>query len=216
MSKKIFIVLLSFLNLAIAQDQTLDLGTPPKELPEYDTAAVKLSWNEIVKEHYGYFANHYIYAKGGSKRDTIMTIRNATMAIFGGIYGWQKSGFWKSYDKIVKPFYKSRTVQRALYDWIKSEYWEAYLNLPDWKKKIYKDMLIHAKEYVSSFDYDIELKILEESERFFIYNGPNGRRGDYRRMEAFIFRRVHKKEMTIQEISYWISVLEKDLTALEK
>ena len=58
-------------------------------------------------------------------------------------------------------------------------------------------MLKSAKLYVASFNYNEELKILKEKPSLFIYTGPKGKRGDFGRMEAFIFRRIHNGDMTL-------------------
>lgn len=76
-------------------------------------------------------------------------------------------------------------------------------------------MLKHAKKYVFIFDYEAELAVFRKKEKYFNYSGPNGYRGEFGRMEAFIFRRVNNNEMTLQQISGWIDILQKDLDGLD-
>lgn len=202
---------LLLLLTAAALEEIVKLGPVPKELHKIDSVSVKLNWNGIVEEHYSYFfSKNDINPK---RPDTALATRELTQAAFGGVSGWERSGFWKSYNNVVKPFYRSPAIRMALYKWIKPYYEEAFKELPDWKKKVYKDMVNHAEQYVKHFNYQQELKCYNDSNRKgdFVYMGPKGKRGNFGRMEAFIFRRIHNKEMTLLQISQWVAIIKKDI-----
>lgn len=76
-------------------------------------------------------------------------------------------------------------------------------------------MVQYAKKYLSNFNYNEELKVFKSEPSRFVAFGPKGKRGNYRRMEAFIFRRIHNKEMTLVQMKMWVDIIQKDLNALK-
>ncbi|MCT4622137.1 MAG: hypothetical protein N4A46_00845 [Schleiferiaceae bacterium] len=183
-------------------------GKAPSLLANLDS--LPLSWKEMAESHISILASHHFFVNGGTPQDTFYNQRHATMNTFY-VYGQNRKFFWKYYENIAVPFYQSRTVQSKFYEWAKPEYLRAYNQLPPWKKKIFIQMLNHAKSYLSNFDYEAELEKFNESPTRFCYWGPNGRRGNYGRLEAFIFRRVHNEHMSTKDMQYWANRITKDL-----
>lgn len=206
-------------------------NNPPKTLFPIDKSVTKLSWSSIVANHYFYFS------ATGSKNlvgDTSqISVNECVKPIFGAVYNWvyplgyngareYPSLYNKdTYISIVKKFYQSPSSQKTLYNWIKPFYVEAYKLLPAWKKKIYKDMLKHLKKYIKEFNYTAELKRYEDSKILykpnsnaptpsFTYMGPKGIRGKFGVIEAFVFRRIHNKDLTLEQMSQWANTIEKD------
>ena len=219
MKIKLILLLLALTSFAFVIKQSLPLGSPPKELPAIDTSLTKLTWNSIVEAHYKVFSNDYKYSA-----DSSIATRELTVAIFGAISEWAEynkqnlpNGFRNPlvYKMIVKKFYNSPNVRLAIYKWVKPFYIEAFKKLPSWKKNIIRRMLKHAKLYISQFDLIAETKVLKESKRDFWYHGPKGKRGDFRRMEAFIFRRVYNKDMTLEQMLAWVDIIQKDINSVK-
>lgn len=171
-----------------------ELGSIPLELPEIDTNFCKKEWPDIVQDHLKRLPN-----QNTSKRET-------TQSMF--------STFTCNH-RVTKPvskaIYKSSKVRRALYNWVKPVYLAQFKALSEERKKIYLDMLDHAESYLKTFDYQAELKVFKEFPLYFCYKGPKGHRGDFGRMEAFIFRRVHRKELSIAVMQAWVRIIKKDL-----
>ena len=218
----IFLVVIAF---AFTQQTTLQFGNVPKELPKIDTSLTELSWQRIVKSHYDIFANKDTFRKRTGSEAT----RDLTVAMFGSVWGWFYSDYNGGkyhplknslrqpvfYNSIVKKFYKSSTQQQALYKWVKPFYIEAFKNLPEWKKNIYRQMLEHIKKYLMEFDYNAELTLFNKKASLWEEIGPKGRRNyDFRRLEWYVFRRVHNGDLTVQQMLKWVGILQKDLASI--
>jgi hypothetical protein len=207
--------LLVFFSFSFVLQQTLTLGKKPKALPQIDTTLTNLTWQSIVEDHYKNFT--------GWIADSTYDYRTSqiTKHIFSAVYGWYDYddknkkfvGFWdrKVYNAIVKPFYHSQKQQMALYKWIRPSYINSFKSFPQWRKTIFINMLADAKKYIAEFDYEGELKILNETPNRFAEYGPKGLRGDYHNMEIWIFRRVNNGDMTLEQMSQWVEIFEQDL-----
>lgn len=221
----IWTIIFAVIAFAFTQQTTLQFGTVPKELPKIDTSLTELSWQRIVKSHYAIFADKDTFR---NETGSIAT-RDLTVAMFGSVWGWYYSdyngGEYHSlkgsfrqpvfYNNIVKKFYKSSTQQIALYKWVKPFYIDAFKNLPEWKKNIYKQMLKHLKKYLMEFDYNAELILFNKKDSQWELIGPKGRRNyDFRRLEWYVFRRVHNGDLTVQQMLKWVNILQKDLASI--
>jgi hypothetical protein len=216
MTRTFLLIILILISFAFVSKQTFQLGKEPKKLPKIDIALTPLTWTRIVNEHLKYFIDDYSYESDSEGYKAYVI----TSRMFGSIYGWRlvdsnyvQHGLFQSsvYQTLVKPFYKSTSAQKALYQWVKPIYIDEYKKFPPWKKSIFKNMLIHAKKYISEFDYAAELKIYREFPNSLAYFGPKGYRGDYAKVEAFIFRRINNGDMTIKQMLEWIDILQKDI-----
>ncbi len=208
---------------------------PPKTLFSIDKSITKFSWTTLVANHYDYFSSK---AKNREGDTTQLAVRECVASMFGAVNGWvyplgyngardYPSLFKKdTYISIVKKFYSSPKAQIALYNWIKPTYMDAFKQLPKWKKRIYKDMLAHLKKYINEFNYNAELKRFEDSKTIFkpnstsptpsfTYMGPKGLRGSYGKMEAFVFRRIYNKDLTLEQIKQWVNTFEKDFNLIK-
>ncbi len=213
-----FVFFLGFIILGFIKQTSIKFGTPPKELPALDTSVTSLTWNTIIEAHFDYL------------RDTTLHEPYIVQATFGGVSGWAGPSYEdqqnkkygkgylfepKIYNFLVKKFYKSPVQQSALYKWTKPYYLEAFKKLPYYKKQMYRDMVKHAKKYIAEFNYKSELEIYKKYPNFFHCKSPKGgHRGRFGRMEAFIFRRVHNHDMTLQQMLNWINIIQKDIANL--
>lgn len=134
-------------------------------------------------------------------------------------YGILHPGYCLS---IVHTWVKKKNIYLldVLYSWTMPMFKKAFGLLPAKKQEIYKDIVAHARGYLETFDYEKELaylnklKELEEKEGGyvvykFIYYNPDGVRGVYRKLEAWIFRRA-REGWTAEEMREWLCQIEKD------
>lgn len=227
-SKKINLIL-SFLIcflivLSFKFQNNIILSKPPQKLNKIDTSLTNLNWNLIVEYHHNNFKKEGWNKSNGS--DSASKIRSFVVDVFQGDFLWyvdhnkykKKLTFRdkKFYNLIVKPFFKSQEQQRLLYNWIKPLYIESYKNLPQFKKDALDLMLKHSKSYLNSFDYNSELAVYKKSPETFYHVGPKGKRGTFRLIEAFIFRRINNKEMTKLQILNWVNTIQKEISSIKK
>ncbi len=210
MTNRFIALLIIVFSFGYILKEKLQLGPIPKELPSIDTSITKLTWPIIVEEHHKYFANDYAYSG-----DSSIAARELNRNMFGSVYGWTNIFHKEIYNSIVIKFYNSPKAWWALYKWSKPMYIETFKKLPDWKKSVYRRMLTHAKKYTAEFNYNAELKVYRKNPEKFLFDGINGKRGDFKNMETFIFRRIYNRQMTLQQVRQWIDILQKDLKGIK-
>lgn len=131
--------------------------------------------------------------------------------------------------KILFSVMKSDHLMTLTYQWLSPYYKETFLKLTPESQQIYLEALTHAQEYLLTFDYKKELAYLEKikAENLkedpecadptygFAYSGPDGKT-KFRKVEAFIFRRVHNHDMTVERLKKWADILMSDTKELLK
>ena len=222
----VLIILLTIATLAFAQETALQLGNAPKELPTIDPSLSELTWQRIVKSHYTIFASQDSFLDDTSSFATKQLVVAMLGCFWDCHYKDDLADFSKfgellenptSYNKIIKSFYKSPSQQQALYKWVKPFYLDAFKKLPKWKKEICKQMLAYAKNCLLEFDYDAELLLLSKDRIRWEDVGPKEQRiFDFRRIDWFIFRRVHNGDLTVQQMLDWVNVLQQDIDLIEQ
>jgi hypothetical protein len=193
----------------------LKLGKVPAALPRIDTSFNGLTWQQIINEHFRSF----------SYRGKIGECRRLTEPTFAISYESLESDYTEKkerfYSSVVKKLYQTPAAQKALYYWVKDHYLKAWKTLPEMQKNCYEEMLRYAKSYLDSFDYKGELECYNREMKrepgfWFAFTGPKGKRGPYGHMEAFIGRRLFRKEMTLAQMKGWVKIAIADLERMEK
>ena len=227
----IWIILIGLTALAFIQQPFLLSKPVPKKLPKIDSSLTELTWPRIVNSHYLYFAVEDNYYSLGE--DTSESAREITVSTFGSVWGWTykenpnepntthslpiKGSIYQPavYNSIIRTFYKSNSSQIALYKWVKPLYINAYKKFPEWRKNVFRRMLVHAKKYISEFNYEAELGWYKKDPfRFSIIGLNGGDRGEFRRLELFVFRRVHNGDLTLKQMLSWVNILQKDINSI--
>lgn len=200
------------------------LGAEPKGLPEIDTAITHLTWTKIVTSHHS--ALEY---KPYRPYDTAMEVRRELyVAAFGSVNAWweepwpvtdsSKHNFRNKavYEQFAGQFYKSKKLRNLIYEWIKPYYVDTYKKMPEWKKKMYRELLFETKNYVHHFNYDAALNNYNRRGLPIDPTYKTTSSGASYRMESWVFRRVHNKQLTRKEIEYWADRMIKDLREVER
>lgn len=128
-------------------------------------------------------------------------------------------------EKIAYPIYKSKSLQDLAYKWLKPIWKEAIDQMDQNRRDSYMAMINHAIYYCNTFDYDSEKAFLVQCEKgdnksHFTSCYPinkdgtvnfDGNPNNYRKLEAWIFRRVNDNHMSITEIKDWLKKIKSEL-----
>jgi hypothetical protein len=133
--------------------------------------------------------------------------------------------FLKSFkERFMYRLYSSPALQEATYNWLLPEWKNAIATMNNERKQLIREILNHSIKYTQNYNYQKELNFFNqckgEKEHFFtatfpIVNGElvfdSGSNKPYRKVEAWIFRRIHQKHMTAGEINQWLLRIKRDL-----
>jgi hypothetical protein len=128
-------------------------------------------------------------------------------------------------QKVAYPVYSSKSLQKIAYNWVKPYWKEAISKMDASRRNSYRSMLNHAIRYCENFDYQSEKEFLArcekpDSELYFTSNYPLNADGEYdydatpnnyRKIEAWVFRRVDAQHLSIDEIQGWLQKVKSEL-----
>lgn len=117
--------------------------------------------------------------------------------------------------EVINKIYASKT-QELIFNWAMPKVKEAFFALPEKNQEIYVRILDYTKKYLENFDYNKELTYLnnlrkENKEGNFTGKDPDGKYNDYRKIDAFVFRRVNNRDLTAKEMLDWTNKIEEYL-----
>lgn len=143
--------------------------------------------------------------------------------------------------KVLPIIYKSPKLQEELYDWAMPVTQQRFSWLSREEQLAYMAILDHARKYLRTFDYHKEVEYYEglagewcededwydqngedhseDCTRYFTSHGPDDDRNSkssnpYRKIEAWIFRRANRGEMSPATMLKWVEKAIADLTPL--
>jgi hypothetical protein len=175
------------------EPKVYNLSKAPEKLP--DVSTYNTSWENILQCGLNSFSLEHLNYYGEV---------TAAYSIFGlGNY----LPFWESLrDKFIKEvadvIFSNSALLEIIYEWVRPYYSDAFDALGYTFQIQYIDLLRNAKLYMDGFDYKKELADLNKNEKEFA-----NQKG---KLNAFLFRRIHNKQMTIEECRYWIDKIIND------
>ena len=151
-------------------------------------------------------------------------------------YGILNPGWWAEDKKTpieqIWTTILSGKLRQILYDWCKEECLSEFSKLSPYHQDVYIEIAEHAQDYLNNFSYARELRYLEEirlknsldttmteailsnpeyyRDMGFTWYGPDGS-SEFRKIECFIFRRVHNNQITVDEMIKLVSQIISDL-----
>jgi tetratricopeptide (TPR) repeat protein len=128
-------------------------------------------------------------------------------------------------NNVLYSIYSSSILRETSYKWLLPGWKEMVSKMDETRKKLLSKIVNHMIEYSEKFDYSKELAFykysLENGKYLFISEYPvikgievedESLLNPYRKGEAWIFRRIHSKQMTISDIKYWMGRIKSDLS----
>ena len=216
--RKLTVVMLTLAALVMsltatgAEKKAWTIAPAPKELPD-----ISMEWGKVLDKALLEFSleNHrWWYEKADDECRILVQVA----------YGLLQSDnfYWGAeFNETLKKFYNSPRHLRIMYRWALPSVRQVFRQLPRKERITYINILRHAKKYAQSYNHKQEeayLRKLKEdyNEYQFAIRGPDDKKDNpYRKVEAFIFRRV-RDGMSIREIRKWIKVGIRDLRPLVK
>lgn len=230
--KTSIIVILASLLSCLGVFQLLDWEIPPA--PEsFPSLKYGGKWEAVLDAAVSaFYENPAIYDKVPSSTDPGLLERDPAyfrqiVAAYGVLRpannynklpNYNKAG---AYDDMMLQLFeimKSDELRDVAYKWAKPVYIEAFKKIPDDYQRIYIEIGKHAVDYLDDFSYRKEKRYLKklrkanEEWKFTIY-APDGSKPVYRKIEAFIYRRIDHKDMSKKELQEWAKRLLADLEA---
>lgn len=200
----ITVIYTTLTQVTYAQNAMVTLGgagyaVPPKErnilkAPEKlpDVSAYNITWEKILGAGLNSFElEHQNYEGKVKAAYSLFSLGNYSP--FGE--SWPK----EIITKVAYTIFSSPMLRELVYIWVRPYYIDVFDKM-HYKTQIqYINLLRSADTYLKDFNYKAELQDLKEDEKGFAE-----KKG---KLNAFLFRRIHKKQMSLEDCRVWVSRL---------
>ncbi|MCH2042968.1 MAG: hypothetical protein MK212_02420 [Saprospiraceae bacterium] len=143
--------------------------------------------SKITKEHF-----NYVWWSGE------LDSKNYVQDLFADFYHY-------STKSILLELLNDKKTLKSLYKAVRPQLKTIFKSLSTGEQKIYLDMIEEAKLYIRNFDLTKEKEAAKEYN--FVW--------DRGRINAFIYRRIANKDMSAEDILYWLNRIERDIKSTQ-
>lgn len=202
-----------------------------------------LSWTELVLSAVESLTSAAGYGDKGWERDYQVSVLTAygLLQVGGGIFDGERALSENFRRQVLPQFYRSPALLEATYHWVKPNLEATFLKLPANDRTVYLEILVHAENYLAGFDYAAERAYLGQLEQgkcsrdeksdgawyaeywkqgacthLFTRKGPDGHETPLRKLQAWIFRRVHTDKVPVEVMLSWVRRFRADLLEVHK
>jgi hypothetical protein len=186
------VVILGGIGHAV-EPKDFNISKAPEKLP--DVSSYNTTWENILECGLNSFSLEYQNYQGE-------VISAYSILGLGNYIPFLESLRDKFIYEVAGVIFRNPFLREITYDWVRPYYSDAFDALSYTFQIQYIEILRNSKAYLDGFDYNNELADLKKNE-----DGFARQKG---KINAFIFRRIHNKQMTLDECSYWINKILKD------
>ncbi len=201
------------------------IAPAPKELPELMN---KAKWEDALRAQVNsFYKNPEIYADA-KQYDT--TYWKTVILVYGlltptnnysTLPNYNEKGGYDNFMEKLHEVLSSEKLRKIMYKWAKPTFIQAYKKLSLENKAVYKELIELGVERINNFDYEEELayweKLKEEEKEYnFTWRNSKEEAVKFRKLDAFIFRRMHMDGMTKEQVKEWALQIQKDINEIDE
>ena len=188
-----------------------------QEVAFYDSLTI----NEFVCIHQGkikYEPRHYDdWADDGT--EDVVFIAYGLMPSYGNYHQricWPLSQDSTFLEDKIRPLFQHEYLRQLFFDTFKDSYINTLKSMDDDEIVVYKKIFQHAENYILNFDLDSELDWYLHHPEIFAYYKPGKVKEEYRKIEAFMARRLFELWITLPDAQRWMIKINKLVQKIDK